>query len=153
LQAARDRRATLVVTFDADGQHHPQDIPALISPLLDGRADLVIGSRLLTANKIPLFRRMTLWAANAVTWLLFGVWTTDSQSGLRALNQRALESLHLCTDRMEVSSEIVAEASRLGLRMYEVPIGVTYSQYSLRKGQTFWDGLGVFYKLLLRRAR
>jgi glycosyltransferase involved in cell wall biosynthesis len=147
-QAARDRRATLVVTFDADGQHHPPDIPTLVSPLLNDRADLVIGSRFLSVNKIPLGRRMTLWGANLVTWLLFGVWTTDSQSGLRALNHKALERIHLRTDRMEVSSEIVAEAHRLGLRIREVPICVTYSEYSLRKGQTFWDGFGVFYKLL-----
>jgi hypothetical protein len=142
-----------LVTFDADGQHHPRDLPTLIAPLLDGRADLVIGSRFLTANKIPLVRRVTLWGANVFTWLLFGVWTTDSQSGLRALNQEALERIELRTDRMEVSSEIVAESNRLGLRICEVPVGVTYTSYSRRKGQRFRDGFGVVYKLLLRRVR
>lgn len=151
-EAARERDATWVVTFDADGQHHARDIPRLLVPLLEDRADLAVGSRFLRANKIPLLRRVTLWGANLLTWLLFGVWT-DSQSGLRALNVQALERLQLCTNRMEVSSEIVAEARRLGLRMCEVPVSVTYSEYSRRKGQTFWNSFNVIYKLLLRRAR
>ena len=152
-QAARDQHATWVVTFDADGQHHPRDLPKLVSPLFDDCADLVIGSRFLSENQIPVIRRVTLWGANVLTWLIFGVWTSDSQSGLRALNQTAMDCIHLRTDRMEVSSEIVAEANRLGLRICEVPVGVTYSEYSRRKGQTFWNSFHVLYKLLLRRAR
>ena len=152
-EAARHQEATLVVTFDADGQHSPRDLPQVLSPLLDDRADMTIGSRLLSANMIPLSRRVILWGANLLTWLLFGVWTTDSQSGLRALNRRALEQIELRTDRMEVSSEIVAESKRLGLRMAEVPIEAIYTEYSRQKGQTFWDGFSVLYKLILRRAR
>jgi hypothetical protein len=87
-----------------------------------------------------------------VTWLLFGVWTTDSQSGLRALNRRALEQIEIQTERMEVSSEIVAEIKRLGMRIAEVPIEAIYTEYSRRKGQTFWNSFNIVYKLLLRRA-
>jgi len=153
VQAARQRQATLAVTFDADGQHNPGDLPRVLAPLLEGRADLVIGSRLLSANHIPLDRRFILWAANVLTYLLFGVWTTDSQSGLRALNHRALQGLEIRTDRMEVSSEIIAESKRLGLRLSEVPIEAIYTEYSRRKGQTIWNSFNVVYKLLLRRAR
>jgi glycosyltransferase involved in cell wall biosynthesis len=152
-QAARHRQATLAVTFDADGQHKPRDIPRVLAPLLDERADLAVGSRLLGKSRIPLLRRILLVAANLLTWLLFGAWSTDSQSGLRALNRRALEELEIYTDRMEVSSEIIAETKRLGLRMAEVPIEAIYTEYSRRKGQTFWNGFNVAYRLLLRRAR
>jgi glycosyltransferase involved in cell wall biosynthesis len=152
-QAARQAGATLVVTFDADGQHNPQDLAQVLAPLLEDRADLAIGSRLLTKNSIPPERRLILWAANVLTWLLFGVWTTDSQSGLRALNQHALERIQLRTNRMEVSSEMFAEVKRLKLRVAEVPIEAIYTEYSRRKGQTVWNSFNNVYRLILRRVR
>ena len=151
LKAALRHEATIAITFDADGQHDPRDIPRIISPLLDNTADAVIGSRLLHATRIPLDRRAVLWGANVLTWLLFGVWTTDSQSGLRALSRRALASIHLCTNRMEVSSEIIAEIGRAGLRFVEVPIKPIYTQYSMGKGQTTWDCLGLASRLVIAR--
>jgi glycosyltransferase involved in cell wall biosynthesis len=150
-QAAQQLQATLVVTFDADGQHNPRDLARVLAPLLSENADLVIGSRLLSSNHIPVIRRCVLWTANLVTWLLFGVWVTDSQSGLRALNRRALEQIEIHTERMEVSSEIVAEAKRLRMRIAEVPIEAIYTEYSRRKGQTVWNSFNVGHKLLLRR--
>ncbi len=82
---ARLKDYDYVVTFDADGQHNPSDIPKLLSPLLKNRVDVVIGSRLKNAGQMPLVRRTINWLSNVFTWLLFTVWTTDSQSGLRAL--------------------------------------------------------------------
>lgn len=153
-EAALRRGATIVVTLDADGQHDPRDIPQLIAPILSDAADVVIGSRLLAqAIGMPLDRRLINWGANVITWLLFGAWTTDSQSGLRALNRRALEQIHIKTNRMEVASEIIAETSRLRLRLAEVPIAAVYTDYSLQKGQTNANSLPVLFKLLLRKLR
>ena len=146
-------RATMVVTFDADGQHDPHDIPRLIGPLLDDTADIVVGSRLLNADQVPLDRRVILWSANVLTWLLFGVWTTDSQSGLRALNRQALARVRICTTRMEVSSEIIAQVGRAGLRLAEVPVTPIYTEYSRSKGQRIWNGFNIAYKLFLKRVR
>lgn len=156
-QAALRRGATIVVTLDADGQHDPRDIPQLIAPILNDTADVVIGSRLLAqaaqATGMPLDRQLINWGANVITWLLFGAWTTDSQSGLRALNRRALEQIHIKTNRMEVASEIIAETSRRRLRLAEVPIAAVYTDYSLQKGQTNANSLPVLFKLLLRKLR
>lgn len=152
-EAALRRNASIVVTFDADGQHDSQDIPGVISPILDNTADVVIGSRLLDPSGMPPDRQLINWVANVVTWLLFGVWTTDSQSGLRAFSRRAVEQIRIKTNRMEVSSEIIAEVGRLGLRLAEVPIKAIYTTYSREKGQSNTNSFAILSNLLLREMR
>ena len=137
-----------IVTFDADGQHQPQDIPQLLTPLIAGKADIVIGSRLIQPNSMPFFRRIINYLSNIATFLLFNVWTTDSQSGLRAFNIATLKRIHLNSQRMEVSSEIFKEINRLKLRLVEVPIQTIYTAYSLRKGQPIENAPGVLWKLI-----
>jgi glycosyltransferase involved in cell wall biosynthesis len=152
-RAALRRNATIIVTFDADGQHNPRDISRIISPILDNTADAVVGSRLLDSSDMPLDRRVINWGANLITWLLFGVWTSDSQSGLRAFNRLAVERIEVKTNRMEVSSEIIAEIGRLRLRFAEVPVEAIYTDYSREKGQSNTNVLAVLAKLILRKAR
>ncbi|MBI4435261.1 glycosyltransferase family 2 protein [Candidatus Uhrbacteria bacterium] len=143
--------AEVVVTLDADGQHDPAEIPALVHAIEEG-ADLVIGSRMLTGFVgMPLHRRVAQVVGNLVTFFLFGAWVTDSQSGFRALTVYAISKIHLKTNRMEVSSELIAEAKRNALVIVEVPIKAIYTDYSLSKGQSFFVGLKTLFKLVIRR--
>ncbi len=136
------------ITFDADGQHDPKDIKKTLSQLMGGY-DLVIGSRFLgTYANMPRGRKLLLQASNLITFLFFGIWTTDSQSGFRGLSKQAIDSIHLKSNRMEVSSEIFGEIKRFNLRFKEIPIHIRYTQYSLGKGQTNSQGTGVLIKLL-----
>ncbi len=140
-----------IVTFDADGQHSPADINILLVPLITKQADVVIGSRLLQKNKMPFLRKMINIMSNYLTWLLFRVWTTDSQSGLRAFTREALEKIKIQSQRMEVSSEIFKEISRCRLKVVEVPVSTIYTEYSLYKGQKLDNAPNVFWKLVLQR--
>lgn len=149
IKAALLNKADIIVTMDADGQHDPQEIPKLIKPIADGKADVVIGSRFLTRQPMPLFRRMGIPFFNLATFLLFGVWSTDSQSGLRAFNKKAAENLQISTGGMEVSSEIIKEIKARKLRLKEVPIKAIYTVYSLSKGQGLLTGLKTLLKLLI----
>ena len=142
--------ADAAVTLDADGQHDPRDIPRFFQALQDD-ADVVIGSRLLNPEGMPLQRRIANTLGNLVTFLLFGAWVTDSQSGFRAFNRKALHGIEIRTNRMEVSSEIIAEARRRRLKLVEIPIEAIYTDYSLSKGQGFAVGLKTLAKLVLRR--
>ncbi len=143
--------ASIVVTLDADGQHDPAQIPALVQAIEQG-ADLVIGSRMLTGFVgMPVHRRVAQVVGNVVTFCLFGAWVTDSQSGFRALTAYAISKIHLKTNRMEVSSELIAEAKRNKLTLVEVPIKAIYTDYSLSKGQSFLVGLKTLLKLVVRR--
>ncbi|MCX6741405.1 MAG: glycosyltransferase family 2 protein [Candidatus Parcubacteria bacterium] len=109
-------KADLAVTFDADGQHDHNDILGLINPIVQGEADVVLGSRFLNKQSLPLFRRLANYGANFFTWLLFGLWVSDSQSGFKALSRQAWQKIEINGDRFEVCSEIIAEIKRNKLR-------------------------------------
>jgi glycosyltransferase involved in cell wall biosynthesis len=151
IRAAVEQGAEVIVTFDADGQHAAEDVPRVVAPILAGEADLVIGIRVLGRHAVPWTRRVANLAANLVTRVIFGVWSSDSQSGIRALSRRAAKALDLQAQRMEVSSEILHKAARLGLRTREVPVHAIYTAYSLSKGQGFGMGLRTLARLILLR--
>ena len=140
--------ANIIVTLDADGQHDPEEIPKLIKPIIEGEADVVIGSRFLTRQSMPFFRMAGNAFFNWITFLLFGAKTTDSQSGMRAFSKNAAENLEIRAGGMEVSSEILKEIKTKRLKMKEVPIRATYTEYSLSKGQGFVTGIKTLMKLL-----
>lgn len=141
------------LTFDSDGQHDAHDIPKALAQLATGH-DVVIGSRFLgSSSDMPLLRRILLYTSNWITWLFFGVKTTDSQSGFRAFSRRAITSLELRSNRMEVSSEFFGEIRRLHLRYCEIPIHIRYTNYSLQKGQSNLNSFNILIKLLYKVMR
>lgn len=151
IEGALRMGAEYIITFDADGQHNPKDIQKVLSPLRRREADAVIGSRMMNPEGMPFKRRLANRIGNFVTYALFGVWTSDSQSGLRGFNRKGAESIQIRTNRMEVSSEIIREIGVNGLRFKEVPIQAIYTDYSLSKGQSFFVGIKTFAKLLMHR--
>lgn len=153
LEAALRLGAEAVLTFDADLQHSPEDIPAMLAPIVSGEADAVIGTRFSGKGHMPLIRRVAIGIGNLVTRLLFGISVTDSQSGFRAFSRAGARALTITTDGMEVSSEIVAEIRERGLRFKEVPIHAVYTEYSLSKGQGFLMGLRTLGRLVVHWVR
>lgn len=154
LTYAKNNNYDLAITFDADGQHDPKDIAKAMKPIEQNQADLVIGSRTKSKQgQMPIDRTIINWASNIVTLILFGFWTSDSQSGFRAFSKKALNCIEIKTERMEVSSEIFSEVKKHHLKVTEVPIRIIYTPYSRSKGQDNLNALAVLYKLLLRLVR
>ncbi len=149
IQKALNDGADIIVTFDADGQHHVDDIGPLVAPIQMGRADAVIGSRMLQKKGMPFIRRVYNNIGNIITFVLFGIHVSDSQSGLRAFNRHAAGLMKLRSNRMEVSSEIVREIKVHKLRYEEVPIRAIYTDYSLSKGQGLFVGIKTLIKLIV----
>jgi len=119
----------IVVTLDADGQHDPEDIPRLVEPIVEGRADLVIGSRYMNGSKTdaPLYRRLGLKLVNLVDRRSAGGVVRDTQSGFRAYSPKALDILHQYeAEGYGVETEQLVLAVRKHLRVVEVPITVRY---------------------------
>jgi len=144
--------AEAIATMDADGQHRPEDAQRVFDRLAEGDVDFVIGSRMIEGRgNMPAVRRFAQLAGNALTYVLFRRWVTDSQSGLRAMTRAAAERIHIRSSRMEVSSEFVKEIVDKDLRLAEVPIEAIYTDYSLSKGQNFMVGVQTALKLILRR--
>jgi glycosyltransferase involved in cell wall biosynthesis len=152
-EAALRLGADIVLHIDADGQHDPSCIPAMLAPLRDGKADIVFGSRFLGLDPqgMPASRRVLLTAARAFNALVMGVprTVTDPQSGLRAMTRDAVAAVPFRQDRMAHCSEILRLATRSDLRWVEVPVRVRYSDDTLAKGQRSGDALKIVWQLLL----
>ena len=143
--------ADIIVTFDSDGQHDPRDINRVIAPIVKGKAQVVIGSRLINPKGMPWIRRIGNFGLNIITYVLFGIWTTDSQSGLRAFSNKAARKIQIHTNRMEVSSEIIREIGRNKLKFIEVPIKAIYTDYSKEHGQSNLNAIKIVFKLILKK--
>lgn len=148
LEYAKRSGADVAVTLDADGQHDPAEINKLIAPILEERADFVVGSRLKGEKGMPIDRLIGNWGLNVITYLVYRVWTTDSQSGFRAFSRKAIERIELQATGMEVSSAFFSAVRQHGLIYEEVPIRPIYTTYSRAKGQRNWNGFRIVFRLL-----
>ncbi len=146
-----------IVTFDADGQHDMGALARLLAPLVDGSAEVALGSRFLADDGLPegmpTSRRMMLRAASWLARQTTGLELTDTHNGMRAFSRSALERIVLEQDRMAHASEILTQIARLHLRYREVPVRVSYTAYSLAKGQRMLDAISVLWDLLIVKAR
>lgn len=153
IEYAKQGSYDIAVTFDADGQHSAGDIGKIILPIIKKNKDIVIGTRWKNYGSAPISRRVINFLANLFTFLLYGVYTTDSQSGFRSLNKKAINSIQLHTDGMEVSSEFFKEIYRNKLHFTEVPIHAIYTTYSKSKGQRLTNAPNIFIQLFVRLLR
>ncbi len=151
-QYALENGVDILVHFDADGQHHANDIPKLIEPILKGKADVVLGSRFLHPedSNAPFWRKFMLKGAILFSWIFSGIMLSDAHNGLRAFNRHALKSIIIREDGFTYASEILDEIRRLTLRYAEVPVTITYSDYSLHKGQSSWNAIRIALRLFWR---
>ncbi len=136
------------LTIDGDGQQSVKDLKRVLLAL--DKNECVIGSRFLERNKIPLFRYVANKIANVLTGIFFGVWITDSQSGMRGFSLKVAKSLDLHSDGFEFCSDFIREVSFSGYEIKEVPISVSYTPQTMDKGQNLAEGLKTFGKLCLR---
>ena len=147
LTKARELGADVAVTFDADGQHDQNAVHALVDALSD--ADLVIGVR--RHLGIPLHKRVGNFILNLITCLFSGM-LVDSQSGSRAFGKRALEAIRIRSNRYEVSSEIIIQAKKYGLKVAQVPVMCFHTEYSKARGTTIASGFKIFWALIKQRV-
>jgi glycosyltransferase involved in cell wall biosynthesis len=159
---AIDAGARIVVTLDADGQHLPSEMGALVEPVAAGRAGLAVGSRVLGAAD-PNTRARELGIAVFNRLVSFLMWhrVTDSSNGYRAIDAAVLAQLDLRQEQFH-TSELLIEALARGVEVIEVPVtvaarthGTTRKPRSLRYGFGFARAIaGTWIRTLpLRLAR
>jgi len=151
-KTARELDADIMVTLDADGQHDPEEIPKLITPILNGKADIVIGSRFLDSksiNEIPLYRRLGIKTITFLTRKATGNQKiSDAQSGFRAYSKKALEKLDIDETGMSVSTEILIKAAEKKLNIVEVPIFCRYKGVKTSTHHPLRHGFNVVASIL-----
>ena len=138
------------VTMDADGQHNPQEISKLVKPILEGKYDLIIGSRVLgKSEKTTKLRKIGVSFLTKIINMLTGLALTDCSSGFKAFNMDKMRRLKLTEDQFQ-SAEVIIEAVKKGLRIGEVPITILERKYGKsKKGKDWKYGLG-FVKTIIK---
>jgi glycosyltransferase involved in cell wall biosynthesis len=158
-ESAADSNLKVVVTLDGDGQHDPAYIPFLVQPVLDGTADIVIGSRFIEQDEkgpketgSPFYRTYGIKLITAATNLTNSIDIKDAQSGLRAYNVRILREIFPAETDMSASTEILMKASASNLKVIEQPVKIIYHEESskenpLKQGATVLFGVFKQYSL------
>ena len=124
---AKELNCDTLVTFDADGQHKVEDIQTVLDPIIKNNADIVIGSRFLSSDStVPNYRKAGIKTITKLANVSTNAKITDSQSGFRAYNKKAISEILPSDYGMGVSTEILIKANQRGLRVAEVSITVLY---------------------------
>jgi dolichol-phosphate mannosyltransferase len=158
--AAARADADVVVTMDADLNHQPEEIPALLAAREASGADIVVGSRFVHGSAvtgIPLWKKALSASMNAAMRFLWGLKTRDKTSGFRLYRGEVLRSLSFRNDNFAFVPELLINASRKGFSIIEVPIRFTVrihgvsKMHILRTSRSYlallrsrWDAWSVF---------
>ncbi|MEX0878359.1 MAG: glycosyltransferase family 2 protein [Thermoanaerobaculia bacterium] len=125
LDRALDAGATHVAFVDADGQHDPADLPALLAAAESGE-DFVIGSRMADPDAIPVYRFRTNEIGSRILSRMTGLEIEDAQSGYRVVSSRLLRRLRLNARGYIIETEMLLKAARHLNRFHHVPVKAIY---------------------------
>jgi glycosyltransferase involved in cell wall biosynthesis len=147
--------AEIAVVIDADGEYAGADIPAVLAPLLTGRADWVLGSRYGFGRPRPRQYALT-YAVNRIVnlwfWMLSGVRLHDLLTGLYAFRVQLVDGLTLRERRFSYTAELAwALVANHGLRSCEVPIGYRFRSYAEGKKIRWWETATILAALVRYR--
>jgi glycosyltransferase involved in cell wall biosynthesis len=140
-------KGDIIVTIDSDGSHKPEELPLVLAPIVQNKADLVIGSRYLNQKNVAA-RKLNAFGVklfNSFIELLTGVAITDSQSGYRAMKREVLKSQNPQSEGYEIESEMLVKTAQKNFRITEVPISFEQRTY----GRSGVDPLIDGFKILL----
>ena len=147
---AEVRGSDIVVTIDGDGQHNPNEMPELMRPIREGRADIVNGSRYLNgSDDASAYRRAGLRVLDIATNITSGTHVTDSQSGFRAFSGKTIPYFRFRDTGFGIESEMLADAAENNFRILEVPITVRYDVENPSTNGPVNHVMGVLFKIII----
>jgi polyprenyl-phospho-N-acetylgalactosaminyl synthase len=143
--------AEIIVTFDADGQHLAKDIHNLVEPIISNKVDITLGNRFLNkTSKVPIFKTIILKAGALLMFLMYGVLSSDSHNGLKAISRSAALKIDIRSNGWEYCSEVIEEIMLKKIKYQEVPVTVKYTDYSIKKGQKIYNSFYIFSKMFIK---
>ena len=140
----------LVIVQDADLEYDPREIAVVLEPLLDGRADAVFGTRFLghTHRVLYYWHSVGNWLLTTLSNMLSNVNLTDMECCYKAFRRDVLQRITLVENRFGFEPEITAKVSRLGCRIYEVPVSYSGRTYAEGKKINWKDGFSALRCIL-----
>ncbi len=138
-----------IVTFDADGQHLPEDAMRLVEELSSKKLDVVFASRFLdNQSQVPILKRIILRGVSNVTKALTDVELSDAHNGLRALTVDASRKIQLTQNGMAHATQFVSLVLQGDLKYSELPVTILYTPYSRSKGQSILNSVNIVLDLI-----
>jgi glycosyltransferase involved in cell wall biosynthesis len=138
-----------IVTFDADGQHLPEDAIRLVEELAGKELDVVFASRFLgNQSQVPFMKRLILRGVTNATRALTDVDLSDAHNGLRALTVDASRKIQLTQNGMAHATQFVSLVLQGGLKYSELPVTILYTPYSRSKGQSMLNSINIALDLI-----
>jgi len=143
-------KGEIIATIDSDGSHRPEELPLLLSPLLQGHADFVIGSRYLNKKSTSAKKLNAIGVRlfNALIEVLTRIKVTDSQSGYRSMKSEILKASKLVSGGYEIESEMLVKTARKGFRVKEVPISFELRTYGRSRLDPMVDGFRILLSIV-----
>lgn len=149
--ARAQRGARYFATFDADGQHRVEDLERMIQRLRDEEVDIVVGTRFHgQVDHIPPLKRAVLKTVVALSPTLRRLNLTDAHNGLRAFNKHVADGMNITLNGMGHASQIVSMIATEKWRVAEEPVTILYTEYSMAKGQSLFNGVNILFDTMLR---
>lgn len=144
-------KGDIIVTIDSDGSHKPEELLEVLAPVLEDKADLVIGSRYLNHKSVAA-RKLNAFGVKLFNYfiqLLTGVAITDSQSGYRAMKRQVLKNQNLKSGEYEIESEMLVKTAKKNFRITEVPISFEQRTYGRSGVDPLIDGFKILLSIIL----
>jgi glycosyltransferase involved in cell wall biosynthesis len=148
-------KGEIITTIDSDGSHRPEEMPRLLTPILQNKSDLVIGSRYLGLTPVAAKKLNAAGVRlfNLLVEILTGTAVSDSQSGYRVMTSAVLRSMRLKSGGYEIESEMLVKTARHGFRVLEVPISFEQRTYGTSRLDPMVDGFKILLSIVVAYIR
>jgi glycosyltransferase involved in cell wall biosynthesis len=151
---ALSQGAEYIVHYDGDGQHSPDKILQAVEILSSSDYEIAIGTRFgKGAERINMpFKKIVILKMGIIfTWFVSGIWLSDTHNGFRVIKASTIPKLAIKMDRFEHASEIIDYIKWKKIKYVEIPVKISYSEYSNMRGQKIWNSVNILLNVLVKK--